>query len=385
MRILLVSSGSGSRGGGEIFLDYLGRGLSVRGHEVLTWIPNHPRMNELAAKCAVHSRVIRSDYKNTYDYVTRSLSTYLTKGTSRRVAREWERYDADIIHINKQNLEDGLDLLRAARLSKHPSVCTVHLTQTGSYLGARHGWLRDRVARGELQKYGGTFVAVQSLAEQELATFIGRNAVVSTVLNGVPTRDIVNREAMRKAKRQELGLSPRDVLILGVGRLAAQKRPFLFLDIVERLSTRLPHARFVWVGDGMLRAEWERTVVRKRLNSISCVGWKDDVLPWLLAGDLLLHTAQFEGLPLAVLEAMDAHLPCAVTTDLAAQIPIFDETNVLFVDDLGPLATTLEHPEVLHSIATAAKELVVTQLSIDRMAASYEGIYTSARDNCRRT
>ena len=59
MRILLVSSGSGSRGGGEIFLDYLGKGLADRGHQVLVWIPAHPRMDELAVKCARFARVTR--------------------------------------------------------------------------------------------------------------------------------------------------------------------------------------------------------------------------------------------------------------------------------------------------------------------------------------
>lgn len=71
MRILLVSSGSGSRGGGEIFLDYLGRGLAARGHELLMWLPAHPRMDELAAKAADFARVIRAQYRNTYDHTTR--------------------------------------------------------------------------------------------------------------------------------------------------------------------------------------------------------------------------------------------------------------------------------------------------------------------------
>jgi len=38
MKILLVSSGSGSRGGGELFLKYLGEGLTERRHEVVMWI-----------------------------------------------------------------------------------------------------------------------------------------------------------------------------------------------------------------------------------------------------------------------------------------------------------------------------------------------------------
>src|SRR4051812_6222031 len=107
MRILLVSSGSGSRGGGEIFLDYLGKGLTDRGHEVTVWIPKHPRMDELAEKCIRFSQVVRADYSNTYDHRVRSLSTVFNWGVSRRIAREWQALRPDVIHINKQNLEDG--------------------------------------------------------------------------------------------------------------------------------------------------------------------------------------------------------------------------------------------------------------------------------------
>ena len=75
MKVLLVSSGSGSRGGGEIFLDYLGQGLAERGHEVTLWMPAHTRMDELAARCARYARIVRADYRNTYDHRARSLST----------------------------------------------------------------------------------------------------------------------------------------------------------------------------------------------------------------------------------------------------------------------------------------------------------------------
>src|SRR5262249_44628132 len=112
MRVLLVSSGSGSRGGGEIFLDYLGMGLSELGHEVLVWIPRHPRMDELAQKCARFGRIIRADYRNTYDYPARSLATCFNGSASQRIVREWQAMRPDVVHINKQNLEDGLDLLR---------------------------------------------------------------------------------------------------------------------------------------------------------------------------------------------------------------------------------------------------------------------------------
>src|SRR5262249_28250077 len=152
VKILLVSSGSGSRGGGEIFLKYLGAALADRGHSVTLWMPAHPRMDELASECAVFSRVVRADFRNTYDYKLRSVATLFNVQRSKSIAREWAQSEPDVIHINKQNLEDGLDLLRAARFSGRPSIASIHLTQTARYLRARGGGLRDIVARWQLRK-----------------------------------------------------------------------------------------------------------------------------------------------------------------------------------------------------------------------------------------
>ena len=140
MRVLLVSGGSGSRGGGEGFLEYLGMALTDRGHKVLMWIPNHERMDELATRCARFSAIMRSHYTNTYDYSGRSLSTCFNWGTSRRIASEWDAIRPDVIHINKQNLEDGLDLLRAARFASHLAYARFilpkrQLTSTQKWLG----------------------------------------------------------------------------------------------------------------------------------------------------------------------------------------------------------------------------------------------------------
>src|SRR6266550_4684478 len=116
MKILLVSSSSGSRGGGEIFLKYLGQGLVQRGHEVISWCADHPRMDELAEGLAHIGKVVRFPYKNFYDFKTRIVGTCLNWGTSREIAADWAGLQPDVIHVNKQNLEDGLDLLRAAML-----------------------------------------------------------------------------------------------------------------------------------------------------------------------------------------------------------------------------------------------------------------------------
>lgn len=376
MKILLVSSGSGSRGGGEIFLNYLGGALAERGHAVTIWMPAHARMNELASQCARFSRVVRAEFCNTYDYPTRSLATVLNSRVSNDVARQWDALRPDIIHVNKQNLEDGLDLLRAARVSGRPSVCTIHLTQTARYLRARGALLRDMVAWWELRKFEGEFAAVQEARRSELLSFLGSDARTTTIFNGVPLVDRAQRRALRSAMRAELDIADDQNLILGVGRLVPQKRPFVFLEVVRKVHARHPQARFVWVGDGELAAKWRAEVARSGLSDVvRCAGWKADVKPYLAAADLLLHTAEYEGLPFALIEAMSMAVPCAISRSLASELPFLDESNAIFYDDLGRLECLISRPRALKEVGEAALTLANDRFSDHAMAASYEKLY----------
>jgi glycosyltransferase involved in cell wall biosynthesis len=362
-----------------MFLDYLGRGLSERGHEVSMWIPAHSRMDELSEKCAGFGRVIRAEYRNTYDYMGRSLSTCFTHGVSRRIARDWEDLAPDVIHLNKQNLEDGLDLVRALRLCGVPSVCTIHLTQTARYLRGRGSRLRDFISRNALRKYRGVIVAVQETRRKELHDLLGDGARTRTIFNGVAVADRLALARMRKAKRDELGLAENDFLVLGVGRLVEQKRPFQFLEAARELHRRLSFTRFLWVGDGALAGPWAEWIRREGLESVvSCAGWQSETLPFLSAADLLLHVAEYEGLPFAILEAMAAGLPCAVSRGFAAEIPLFDDGTVLFFDDAAAVAARLRDRAGLDRIAAGARRLVQTKLSLPAMVESYEQAYREA-------
>jgi glycosyltransferase involved in cell wall biosynthesis len=337
-------------------------------------------MDELADKCqGFASQIFRSGYQNTYDHPARSLASCYNWGVSRRAADEWRALAPDVVHLNKQNLEDSLDLVRALSWSALPGVCTVHLTQTAKYLGAKGAWLRDWVARWHLSRFGGILVGVQDERSAMLDQFLAGHAQTRTVFNGVPAVAVAAPEALRQAKRRELGLQADDVLVLGLGRLVAQKRPFEFLRIAEQLKARVPAARFVWVGDGELAESWRAAVTRAGLEDvISCVGWQEDVSSYLLAGDLLLHVAQFEGFPLGLIEAMAAGLPCAITRELSREIPFLNEENVLYADDIEALAAQTGDRAARLRIAARARELFEAKLSLAKMTESYEAVYLDA-------
>jgi glycosyltransferase involved in cell wall biosynthesis len=327
--------------------------------------------------------VVRAEFCNTYDYATRSLATVLNSNVSNDVARQWDALRPDVIHVNKQNLEDGLDLLRAARVSGRPSVCTIHLTQTARYLRARGALLRDLVAWWELRKFGGDYVAVQDTRRDELSSFLGSDARTRTIFNGVPPADLNQIDGLRRAMRAELSIADGQLLVVGVGRLVPQKRPFVFLEMAKRLHEEYPHARFVWVGDGELSGEWQAAVARNGLSGIvSCTGWKSDVRPYLAAADLLLHTAEFEGLPFAMIEAMSMGVPCAISRSVAAELPFLDARNAIVYDDPGRLEHLVARPQALKEVGEAARVLMNERFSDHAMAASYEELYAGqmARD-----
>ena len=377
MKVLLVSSSSGSRGGGEIFLRYLGQGLVQRGHHVIFWCAQHPRMDELASGLANIGQVIRAPYRDFYDHKTRIVSTSLNLRTSHRLAAEWEELQPDVIHLNKQNLEDGLDLLRAANLLSFASLCTVHITQTAAFLRARVAWLRDGLARRSLRSYKGPYVAVQETRHKELSDFLKNGHETRTIFNGVPVLAPDSGTAARESKRRELGVADAELLVVGVGRMEPQKRPLLFLELAERLHQRVPQARFLWVGDGGLASEWDQWVAEHNLKRvISRVGWQSDVKPFLFAADLFLHVAAFEGLPFAIIEAMAAGLPCAIPQNLAREISLFSKDLLFFIEDEECLASGLANKNELQAKASGARALAMEHFSIEKMASEYEAAYS---------
>lgn len=379
MKVLLASSSSGSKGGGEMYLVYLGRALASRGHDVQLWVSDHERMDLVATAFAAIGTVHRRPYTNTYDRKSRCIGAFLDGATARRAAAEWDALQPDIVHINKQNLEDGLDLIEATRFARTRSVCTIHLTQKAGFLGAQFAGMRDLVAWYALQRYRGVFITVQQERRRNLESFLGSGERIRTVENGVPLADLEAQKALRVEKRRELGLEPGERLVIGMGRMAPQKRPLLFLQIALDVRQRYGASRFLWVGDGPLVAEWDAAVTSAGVTrQVSRVGWQSDVQPFLAAADAFLHVAEFEGLPLALLEAMSAGLPCAVTPNLLGDMPFLHAAHPIAAQPAEELTRALESPSLLARSGAAARRLVEERFSFDRMARECEALYHEA-------
>ena len=391
MKILFITSSSGSRGGGEIYLLRMGKALRKLGHEVALWASDNSRMDELCQLFGDSGPVFRSAYQNTYD---RKLRGLLHSGPEAAAAvRIWMDWRPDLLHINKQNLEDGLDLLAASDSACVPTVCTVHLTQKPSSLGAILGGLRDTGAQRALRRYRGSFVAVHESRAEELRQFIGDNKKVVAISNGVEIPSASVLAGLREKKRQEIGIRGESFLVLGVGRFVEQKRPLNFLRHAARIKQERPDARFIWLGaenekgfgwvgkrtrlgQSSLRKQWNQLVVELNLaDSVRQLPWQPDPLPFWAAADLYLHTACYEGLPFSLLEAMAAGVPVAVAGEVRKDLSFLNEANSV------ELALVPEHASwdlknaQLGRLSKEGIRTVTEDFSIERMGSEYEKLY----------
>jgi glycosyltransferase involved in cell wall biosynthesis len=380
MRILLASSSSGSQGGGELFLLSLGRALAELGHHVTLWASNHERMTELCDRFRSHGEVFRSNYRNTYDRRFRNFSGAIDLATARRVAADWRSLNPDVIHLNKQNLEDAPELIWAANLSHIPSVCSVHITQSASYLKAQFSSIRDGLARGVLQRFPGKIVAISENRLTDLDHFLRGRAETVLVRNGVRIPPLAELGSLRAAKRAELELKPHQLVCIGVGRMVEQKRPLLFLSLAEKVVSKIPNAIFYWVGDGPVRPRWDDFVAERKLNShVFVTGWVSDVHPYFAAADLFFHTAAFEGLPLAVLEGMAAGLPLVLTQNLLDDLDFLDPTVAIVAEEKQvDWIEAINSPAERQRLGSAGRDLSSKQFSLERMAKDYLRLYRAA-------
>ncbi|MBM9594019.1 glycosyltransferase family 4 protein [Roseitranquillus sediminis] len=376
MRVGLVSSGSGSRGGGEIYLAFLADGLAALGCEVTALVPDAPRMDELAERLGRSAQVTRIPFRTTYDRRTRTLGACLDRAQIQALATRFAALEVDVLHVNQQVAEDGLDLVQAAARSGLPWLSTIHVGRSAVDLGARFGGLRDRLAAAVLTRAGGHHVAVCEAARDQLAARFGGDAAVHVVHNGVPVPDPDVLAAARARARDDWGVREDEIVVGAVGRIEAQKGPLALIDHLHPFAGR--GIRVVWIGDGTLRGELERHAAAAGVPLI-VDGWRSDAATRLAGFDLFAMPSRFEGLPLAALEALHAGLPVVASrTDGMAEALRHEETGFLCAS-AGDWKTAsgrlLDDAGLRRQIGAVARQDARARFSSEAMARATQVLY----------
>ena len=137
---------------------------------------------------------------------------------------------------------------------------------------------------------------------------------VTVVHNGVAVDRFDHDDDGRQRIRARLKLDDDAILVGTVAVQRTQKALDVWLRVARAVWERHPQVRFVLVGDGPERGRLEALAREMGLAEVvHFVGLQTDPVPWLSAMDVWLSTSVFEGLPLALLEAMAAERPVVAT------------------------------------------------------------------------
>jgi glycosyltransferase involved in cell wall biosynthesis len=178
--------------------------------------------------------------------------------------------------------------------------------------------------------------------------------------------------------RSELARDDTAPLVLTVARLDAQKGIVHLLDA----AAAVPHVSFAIAGDGPDRAALEQRAVALGVSDrVRFLGHRQDVPSLLAAADLFVLPSLYEGLPLAVLEAMAAGVPVIATAIGGTDEVVRDGETGMLVPPANPaalaaaIARALAGRESASRLALAARSLVAREYSVASMVRSVSHLY----------
>lgn len=199
---------------------------------------------------------------------------------------------------------------------------------------------------------------------------------IVTILNGIRPLPIENRSRLEVKK--EAGMDVDAPVLISVGRLVYAKAHEVIIASMPAVLKKFPNAKLEIYGEGPLRADLHSQIERLHLsNSVRLPGQADDVAARLANADVFILSSRSEGLPIALLEAMSAGLPCIATQVEGVDEVLVEGEHGLTVPVENPEALAqailqlLNAPEARSKMGAAARSHVSKFYTVDRMCGQY--------------
>lgn len=203
-------------------------------------------------------------------------------------------------------------------------------------------------------------------------------------LNGVGVDIAAVRNTSRRDDnfRIQLGVKPDDFVVVTVAELIKRKNYETSLEAFAKAN--LPNSHYIICGRG---PELDSlTALCKKLNisdKVSFLGYRHDIYRILGVSDVFLFTSHQEGLPISVVEAMAAGLPC-IASDIRGNNELITSENGFLCQDndvqkiSDSLSVVYADDHLRHSMGEASKKLSEQydiHTAVDRMGDIYKEVF----------
>ncbi|MEC9010107.1 MAG: glycosyltransferase family 4 protein [Planctomycetota bacterium] len=262
-------------------------------------------------------------------------------GRAIRPWKDWKSYQAiatairelspDIVHTHSSKA--GILGRAAASRQRVPVVHTIHgaafhfgqsrLSQTVFRQAER--WAARRCQR--------LIGVCDAMTQQYVNAGIATPEMFTTIYSGMDVEPFLDPPRSREEVRAELGFEEDNIVIGKVARLFNLKGHRYLLEAASQIIKNCPRARFLLVGDGPLREQFEAQISRDGLaDHFVLTGLvPPGQIPELIhATDLVVHASVWEGLARVLPQSMIAGKPVvSFEIDGAPEVVLHEETGLL--------------------------------------------------------
>jgi L-malate glycosyltransferase len=332
------------------------------------------------AKLGISSRLLSIDNQHTSEQALYARAQALGLNAERVPCRG--RFDLatvkslhDTLRRNPRSLLHVHDYKSAflAWLARGRRDTPIVSTSHGHFPTTANLRLYNRLEMTLMRRFDHVCVVSQDMPEV-LARAGVNPAKIQLIENGIDTvRFAADATPLSRA---QFGI-PDDALVFGSAmRLTEQKNPLGLIRAFARVAAQIPQAMLVLAGDGPLRAAISACAAELSVaERVHLVGVRDDLERFYRMLDVFVLPSHYEGLPLALLEAMACERPI-VATDVGQIRTVLQGLSATLVpaNDEKALAQAMgEAPRQPNTQALRAR--VIERYSVARMAQAYAMVY----------
>ena len=288
-------------------------------------------------------------------------------GRAIRPWKDWRSYQAiatairelspDIVHTHSSKA--GILGRAAAHRQQVPVVHTIH--------GAAFHFGQSRLSqavfrqaeRWAARRCQKLISVCDAMTRQYVNARIATPEMFTTIYSGMDVEPFLDPPRSREEVRAELGFQDDDIVVGKVARLFNLKGHRYLLEAASQIIEKCPRARFLLVGDGPLRDQFEARISRDGLADHFVLAGlvPPGRIPELLhATDLVVHASVWEGLARVLPQSMIAGKPVvSFEIDGAPEVVLHEETGLLV------------QPESVEGLIESVTRLASDQELRDRM------------------
>jgi glycosyltransferase EpsD len=244
-------------------------------------------------------------------------------------------------------------------------------------------WLAYYPAERWLARYTDVLITINS-EDYKIAKKLKANRIECVPGVGIDTSKFRNYKVNRTRKRESIGLSKDDFMIISVGELNKNKNHQVIIRALSRLKNQ--EIKYVICGQGSLKNELRELANELDVeNQVKFLGFRKDISELMKISDLFAFPSYREGLSLSLMEAMASGLPVICSKIRGNTDLIEDGKGGYLIDDSNELIYA-QYIELLfdnENIRSEMKEVnlnMIDEYDIRNVMKKYKNIIREDRE-----